>query len=61
MKTLRLITLLLAVSLLTGCVAAVVGGAGGAALVGADRRTVGTVTEDQGIEIKAAKIGRAHV
>ena len=54
MKTFRLIATLIAVSLLTGCVAAVVGGAGSAALVGADRRTVGTVTEDQGIEIKAA-------
>ncbi len=52
MKTLRLIIVLVAVSLLTGCAAVVVGGAGGAALVGADRRTVGTVTEDQGIEIK---------
>jgi osmotically-inducible protein OsmY len=66
MKTLRLISILLAVSLLTGCVAAVVGGAGGAALVGADRRTVGTVTEDQGIEIKAGsriseKFPDAHV
>ena len=52
MKTLRLIAMLVVVSALTGCVAAVVGGAGGAALVGADRRTVGTVTEDQGIELK---------
>jgi osmotically-inducible protein OsmY len=41
------------VSVLAGCVAAVVGGAGTAVLVGEDRRTVGTVTEDQGIEIKA--------
>ena len=54
MKALRLITILLATSLLTGCVAAVIGGAGGVALMGADRRTVGTVTEDRGIEIKAA-------
>ncbi|NBR28608.1 MAG: BON domain-containing protein [Betaproteobacteria bacterium] len=66
MKTLRLIAILLAVSLLTGCVAAVVGGAGGAALVGADRRTVGTVTEDQGIELKAGsriseKFPDAHI
>ena len=66
MKNLRLIIMLLAVSLLTGCVAAVVGGAGGAALVGADRRTVGTVTEDQGIEIKASsrisdKFPDAHI
>jgi osmotically-inducible protein OsmY len=52
MKTLRLIAMLVVVSALTGCVAAVVGGAGTAALVGADRRTVGTVAEDQGIEIK---------
>ena len=41
------------VSVLSGCVAAVVGGAGTAVLVGEDRRTVGTVTEDQGIELKA--------
>ena len=66
MKNLRLIIMLLAVSLLTGCVAAVVGGAGGAALVGADRRTVGIVTEDQGIEIKASsrisdKFPDAHI
>ena len=58
MKNLRLIIMLLAVSLLTGCVAAVVGGA--------DRRTVGTVTEDQGIEIKASsrisdKFPDAHI
>ena len=39
--------------LLSGCVAAVVGGAGTAVLVGEDRRTVGTVTEDQGIELKS--------
>jgi osmotically-inducible protein OsmY len=52
MTTLRLFALLLVVSALNGCAAVVIGGAGGAALVGADRRTVGTVTEDQGIEIK---------
>lgn len=54
------------VSILSGCVAAVVGGAGAAVLVGEDRRTVGTVTEDQGIELKAAnrindKFKDAHV
>src|SRR3954463_4391433 len=56
-EKLRLIAVLVAmpvlVANLAGCVAAVVGGAGGAALVGADRRTVGTVTEDEGIELKA--------
>jgi osmotically-inducible protein OsmY len=53
MTTRRLLILLAVIFSLTGCAAVVVGGAGGAALVGADRRTVGTVTEDQGIEIKA--------
>jgi osmotically-inducible protein OsmY len=41
------------VVILSGCVAAVVGGAGTAAVLSEDRRTVGTVTEDQGIEFKA--------
>ena len=58
MHKLRLLTLLVVVPVLVsslyGCVAAVVGGAGTAVLVGEDRRTVGTVTEDQGIELKAA-------
>jgi osmotically-inducible protein OsmY len=54
MNTLRLFALLAIVSALTGCVAAVVGGAGTAIVVAEDRRTVGTVTEDQGIELKAA-------
>jgi osmotically-inducible protein OsmY len=66
---LRLIALVivpLLVSVLTGCVAAVVGGAGTAAVIGEDRRTVGTVTEDQGIELKAAnrindKFKDAHI
>lgn len=47
--------LVAALPLLGGCAAAVVGGAvGTGVLVANDRRTVGTVTEDQGIEIKAA-------
>ena len=54
------------VSVLSGCIAAVVGGAGTAVLVGEDRRTVGTVTEDRGIELKAAnrindKFKDAHI
>jgi osmotically-inducible protein OsmY len=57
MHKLRLAVLLVVVpalvSVLAGCVAAVVGGAGTAVLVGEDRRTVGTVTEDQGIELKS--------
>ncbi len=58
MHSLRKLALLVAVPAvvvsLYGCVAAVVGGAGTAVLVGEDRRTVGTITEDQGIELKAA-------
>ncbi len=70
MHKLRLLTLLVIVpvllSSLYGCIAAVVGGAGTAVLVGEDRRTVGTVTEDQGIELKAVnrisdKFKDAHV
>lgn len=58
MKTrdLRLLALIVVIiPVLYGCAAAVVGGAAGTALlVGEDRRTVGTVTEDQGIELKAS-------
>lgn len=53
LRLLALIVIPLLVSVLAGCVAAVVGGAGTAAVIGEDRRTVGTVTEDQGIEFKA--------
>jgi osmotically-inducible protein OsmY len=41
-------------SQLGGCVAMVAAGAVGTAVAGNDRRTFGTQTEDQGIEIKAA-------
>ena len=41
-------------SSLGGCVALVAAGAVGTAVAGNDRRTLGTQTEDQGIEIKAA-------
>lgn len=58
MHKMRLLLLLVVMptlaAVLSGCVAAVVGGAGTAVLIGEDRRTVGTVTEDQGIELKAA-------
>lgn len=50
--TLTCIALLPAVS---GCAAVVIGGAAATGVVMAeDRRTVGTITEDQGIELKAA-------
>jgi osmotically-inducible protein OsmY len=41
-------------SQLGGCVAVVAAGAVGTAVAGNDRRTFGTQTEDEGIEIKAA-------
>jgi osmotically-inducible protein OsmY len=41
-------------SQLGGCVAVMAAGAVGTAVAGADRRTLGTQTEDQGIELKAA-------
>lgn len=56
-----------ALPLLGGCVAAAVGGAvGTGVLVANDRRTVGTVTEDQGIELKARsrvneRINESHI
>lgn len=54
MHTLRLLASLIIIVSLCGCAAAVIGGAAGTAVVVAeDRRTVGTVTEDQGIEVKA--------
>lgn len=54
MNKLRLLALLVIIPSLYGCIAAVVGGAGTAVLIGEDRRTVGTVAEDQGIELKTA-------
>lgn len=51
---LALLIMALLLPILGGCVAAAVGGAvGTGVLVANDRRTVGTVTEDQGIEFKA--------
>ena len=54
MRNLRLLAMLIIIPLLHGCAAAVLGGAGTAVMVAEDRRTVGTVAEDQGIELKAA-------
>jgi osmotically-inducible protein OsmY len=53
-RTLHLLALLAVIPVLQGCVAAVGVGAGSAILAGEDRRTFGTLTEDQGIELKAA-------
>ncbi len=54
MKIVKLtLPLLILVSLLTGCATAVVGGAATGAAVVHDRRSAGTVIDDQGIELKA--------
>lgn len=51
---------------LSGCMAVAVGGAAAGVMVAEDRRTVGTITEDEGIELKAAnrigeKVKDAHI
>ena len=55
-KLLGWLTLMMvALPLLGGCALAVLGGAtAGGVLLAEDRRTVGTVTEDQGIELKSS-------
>lgn len=47
------LALVVVISLLTGCAAAVVGGAATGVAVAHDRRSPGTVVDDQGIELKA--------
>ena len=51
----RLLVLLLALAVVQGCAAVVVGGAATTAKVAHDRRTAGTVVDDQGIEFQAMK------
>jgi osmotically-inducible protein OsmY len=51
--------MLAALQLLQGCAALAVGGIAGTVVVSQDRRTVGTITEDTGIELKAvSRIGQ---
>jgi osmotically-inducible protein OsmY len=66
----RKLSILICIALLpaiSGCMAVAVGGAAATGfIVGEDRRTVGAITEDQGIEIKAAnrieeKVKDAHI
>jgi len=52
----RLPTLLLVAALVQGCAAVVVGSAATTASVAHDRRTPGTVLDDQGIELQAANL-----
>lgn len=63
----RAIALAISLACLSGCVPLMVGGAVMGSMVATDRRTSGTVVEDEGIELKAAarireSVGdRAHV
>jgi osmotically-inducible protein OsmY len=67
MRKLLGLLLVAALPLLGGCVVAAVGGAAaGGVLVAEDRRTVGTITEDQGIEIRMSsrlddRLRSAHI
>jgi len=58
--------LVAALPLLGGCAAALIGGAATGVMVANDRRTVGTVADDQGIEIKSSsrvgeRVKDAHI
>ena len=58
-QTSKSFLVLLAISTLNGCAAVALGGAAtGAATVAHDRRTTGTVIEDQSIELKAGQVLR---
>ncbi len=67
MRKLFTVTCIALLPALSGCMAVAVGGAAATGvMVAEDRRTVGTITEDQGIEFKAAsrideKVKDAHV
>lgn len=67
MRNILLVSLLLAIPMMNGCAPVVFGGAAATGVVmGEDRRTVGTLTEDEGIELKASsrigqKFGNAHI
>jgi osmotically-inducible protein OsmY len=51
-KPILMFVISITVLILQGCAAAVVGGAAATAAVAHDRRTTGTIVEDQGIELK---------
>lgn len=66
-KSYALLLMMMAMPLFGGCAVAVLGGAAaGGVMLAEDRRTVGTVTEDQGIELKAGsrigeRVAGAHI
>jgi osmotically-inducible protein OsmY len=55
-KYTRLLLLLGLIAHLSGCAVAAIGGVAAAGTVAADRRTTGTVVEDQAIEVKAIQL-----
>ncbi len=62
----RLLGIVLILTSLSGCVLGILGSATSGALLSQDRRTLGTITEDQGIELKAStrvteKLPTAHI
>jgi osmotically-inducible protein OsmY len=59
-KSIRWLILLCLIPYLFGCAAVVVGGGAAAATAAVDRRTTGSLVEDQTIEIKAIKAIRAN-
>ena len=67
MRKLLTLTCIALLPVISGCAAVAIGGAAATGIMMAeDRRTVGTITEDQGIELKAAsrieeKVKDAHV
>jgi osmotically-inducible protein OsmY len=67
MRKLLTLTCIALLPVVSGCAAVAIGGAAATgAIMAEDRRTVGTITEDQGIELKAAsrieeKVKDAHI
>jgi osmotically-inducible protein OsmY len=60
------VTLLALLPVISGCLAVAAGGVAAGVMVAEDRRTLGTMTEDQGIELRAAsriqeKVRDAHI
>lgn len=66
MRNIITISCIALLPVLSGCIAVAAGGVAASVMVAEDRRTVGTMTEDQGIELKAAsrieeKVKDAHI
>lgn len=61
MHRFTLVALLCLCALLSGCPAVMITGAGAGVMAAEDRRTLGTMTEDQGIELKVRdRVGERH-